>query len=172
VLYISGEITEELADEVNRALLILSSESRDPITVIINSPGGSTNAGLSIIDMMQLTGCRIRCVCTCLAASMAAVIFSQGDERIMLRHSRLMLHETKVSASFTGGSETLKELTRRLTDTAKILYSLLADRSGRTLKEIEKACSFDNFMSADKAIELGLADKIADSIGMITEVTV
>ncbi len=170
ILFISGDITEELAQETNRALLILASESREPITIVIDSGGGSTDAGLSIIDMMKLTGCRIKCICTCLAASMAAIIFSQGDERILLPHARVMLHETKISARFTAGSATLREMTDSLNQTDKVLKKLLADKTGRTLEEIEKACSFDNFMSAEQAIDFGLADSIADKLDMITEV--
>ena len=169
IIFINDAITPKLAAEVTRDLLILGSESDKPITIVIDSPGGNTDAGLAIIDMMRIVDCPIKCFCTCLAASMAAVIFTQGDERLMLEHARLMLHETKVMGDITGGSETLREITKRLGETDDVINELISRKSGKTKKEIAKLCSFDNFMTAEQAIKLGFADKTADRLSMIME---
>ena len=170
IVTLEGEITECYANEIIRQLLILGSESQAPITMIIDSPGGSISAGLAIIDVMQMLGDRVRCVCTCLAASMAAVIFAAGSQRLMLPHSRLMLHQARVSGQINGGSETLTQISKRLTEESEAVNTILAESTGKTVKEIKKACSFDNYMSPEEAIAFGIADEVINRLDMIMEV--
>ena len=170
IVTLEGEITECYANEIIRQLLILGSESQAPITMIIDSPGGSISAGLAIIDVMQMLGDRVCCVCTCFAASMAAVIFAAGSQRLMLPHSRLMLHQARVSGQINGGSETLTQISKRLTEESEAVSMILTESTGKTVKEVKKACSFDNYMSPEEAIAFGIADEVINRLDMIMEV--
>ena len=170
IVTLEGEITDAKANEIVRQLMILGAETKDKITIMIDSPGGSVGAGFAIIDTMRLLGDRIVCVCTGMAASMAAVIFSEGSERLMLPHSVIMIHQTRLSGHISGGSETIDQISRRLTKNSTEINSLLAKNTGKTIEEIEKASAYDNYMSAEEAIAFGIADKVADRFEMIMEV--
>ena len=172
VVTLEGDITDEKGDEIVRQLLILASQSPAEITMLINSPGGSVSAGLSVIDTMRLIGRDITCVCTGLAASMAAVIFSEGTKRLMFPHSRVMIHQAKVIGNISGNSETLSQIGKHLSDTSKTVDGILAKNTGKTLKEIAKATSFDNYMTPEEAISFGIADATADSLDSFMEVRI
>ena len=95
-IWLTGEITSEVADAVIAQILHLDAEDPDAeITLYIDSPGGSVTAGLSIYDVMQAVSADIHTVCVGTAASMAAVLFAAGDRREILRHGEVMIHESR-----------------------------------------------------------------------------
>lgn len=170
IVRLEGEITDAMANEVIRQLMILGSETKEDITILIDSPGGSVGAGFAIIDAMRMLGNRIVCVCTGLAASMAALIFSEGSERLMFPHSVVMIHQARLSGHISGGSETIEQISRRLAKNSAEVNSLLAKNTGKTLGEIESASAYDNYMSAEEAVAFGIADGVADRLELIMEV--
>ena len=97
-IWLTGEITSEVADAVIAQILHLDAEDPDAeITLYIDSPGGSVTAGLAIYDVMQAVSADIHTVCIGTAASMAAVLFAAGDRREILRHGEVMIHDPLVS---------------------------------------------------------------------------
>lgn len=89
----------DLAHRVER----LSSESDEPINLLINSPGGSVEAGLQLVEAMHIAqsrGVTIRCAVTTLAASMAFIILNECDERYALSHSLLLFHPARAMLMF------------------------------------------------------------------------
>ena len=95
-ILITGEVNSQLMIKV--VLLLREFDKKDPtqpITLYIDSPGGSVNAGLVIVDYMKLCKAPVYTVCMSLAASMGAVIFSAGEKghRYMFEHSQLMIHQ-------------------------------------------------------------------------------
>lgn len=89
-----GEVTPETVNALVRQLRYLQRQDPEgPITLYINSPGGSVDSGMALYDVMQAVSCPIRTICVGLAASMAALLFISGGQRDMLPHSRLMIHD-------------------------------------------------------------------------------
>ena len=164
-IWISGEINSELADAVISQILHLDAENPDAeITLYIDSPGGSVTAGLAIYDVMQAVSADIRTVCVGTAASMAAVLFAAGDRREILRHGEVMIHDPLVSGGISGSALTVQEKSNRLMDKRKVLSGILAEHTGKDIKQIHKVTAKDTYFSAEEAVEFGLADAVIKKI--------
>ena len=161
IVFISGEVNDEMANAVCAQLLFL--QSQDPkkeISVYINSPGGSVTAGLAIYDTMQFVKCPVATYCIGQAASMGAVILAAGatGKRYALKHSRIMLHQP---SGYTGGQASdiqiaVKEVLRAKQD----LYEILSYHTGQTVQQLEKDAQRDFWMSSEEAKEYGLIDQV------------
>ena len=154
-----GEIDEDSVNSLVLQLQFLDQESHDPIDIYINSPGGSVSDGLAIYDMMQAIKSDVRTVCLGTAASMGAVIFASGDERAMLPHARVMIHDPLIER--TGGSAMkLKMVSDNLMRTREIIAGILARHTGKSMDEILEITANDSYFYAEEAINFGFADKI------------
>ncbi len=162
-LFLSGEITEEMANDFVSEMLYLV-DSKEPVDIYINSPGGSVNAGLVIYDTLQACADKfeINMYCTGMAASMAALILAGGPKghRYILPHSKCMIHEPLIAGGMGGSATSIKKTAESILETKAITNAILAMHTGKTIKEINKATSFDNFMDAEAAIAFGLCDEI------------
>lgn len=164
-VWLTGEITSEVADAVIAQILHLDAEDPDAeITLYIDSPGGSVTAGLSIYDVMQAVSADIHTVCVGTAASMAAVLFAAGDRREILRHGEVMIHDPLVSGGISGSALTVQEKSNRLMDKRKVLSGILAEHTGKNIKQIHKVTAKDTYFGAEEAVEFGLADAVIKKI--------
>lgn len=168
-LFLTGSIDSEVANAFLSQLLYLEEESMQPITIYINSPGGEVNAGLMIYDAMQGSSLEIRTICTGMAASMAAILFSAGQKgkRYLFKHSKVMIHEPLITNGVGGSASSIKNISESILETREILNGILALHTGKSVEEINEATSFDNFMNAEEAIKFGLCDAITDKIKVI-----
>ena len=156
-----GEINSESVNSLIRQIRYLARQ--DPngeITILINSPGGEVASGLALYDVMQSVDCPIKTVCVGTAASMAAVLFAAGDERVMLPNARVMIHDPLISSGIGGSTLTIKSISDDLMKTREIVAKILAKHTHKTLKEIYKKTEKDSYFYAEEAIEYGLADRI------------
>lgn len=167
-IFIHGEINEESANDFLSQMLYLEEESSEPINIYINSPGGSVNAGLVIYDCIQASNLEINVICAGMAASMAAIILAGGKKghRYILPHSKVMIHEPLLSHGVGGSATSIKNISDSIIETRELVNKMLAKHTGKTLKEINKATSFDNYMNAEEAIEFGLCDEIAARVNL------
>lgn len=161
IIYVTGVVTEEMADIVVPQLHYLENEDpKKDITMIINSPGGSVIAGLAIYDTMNYITCDVSTVVIGQASSMGSFLLSAGTKgkRFSLPSSRIMIHS--VAAGNQGKIQDMKismKETQRLSD---YLNACLAKHTGQTISQIELDTDRDNFMSAEQAKEYGLIDDI------------
>ena len=164
-VWLTGEITSELADAVISQILHLDAEDPDAeITLYIDSPGGSVTAGLSIYDVMQAVSADIHTVCVGTAASMAAVLFAAGDRREILRHGEVMIHDPLVSGGISGSALTVQDKSNRLMEKRKVLSGILAEHTGKSVKQIYKVTAKDTYFGAEEAVAFGLADSIVEKM--------
>ena len=164
-VWLTGEITSEVADAVISQILHLDAEDPDAeITMYIDSPGGSVTAGLSIYDVMQAVSADIHTVCVGTAASMAAVLFASGDRREILRHGEVMIHDPLVSGGISGSALTVQDKSNRLMEKRKVLSSILAEHTGKSVKQIYKVTAKDTYFGAEEAVAFGLADSIVEKM--------
>ena len=168
-VFLTGEITPESADSVIQQLLYLEDEGKtEPIDLIINSPGGSVSAGLMVYD--QLRGMRdsiqINSYCSGFAGSMAAIILAGGQHghRFILPHAKVMIHEPLIAGGVGGSATSIQRTAASIMETKRITIDLLAQDTGRSVEEIEKAISYDNTMNAEEAISFGICDRIAQRV--------
>lgn len=167
-LFINGDIDADLANDFLSEFLFLEQESDDPVTIYVNSHGGEVNAGLMIYDIIQESKLKINIVCTGIAASMAAILVAGGqkDRRYILPHSKMMIHEPLIGGGVGGSATSIKNISESILKTREITNGILAKHTGKTIEEIDKATSFDNYMDAEQAIEFGLCDKTTKTIIM------
>lgn len=165
-LFINGEIDGDLANDFLSEFLYLEQESDEPVTIYVNSHGGEVNAGLMIYDIIQESKLAINIVCTGIAASMAAILVAGGqkDRRYILPHSKMMIHEPLIGGGVGGSATSIKNISESILKTREITNGILAKHTGKSIEEIDKATSFDNYMDAEQSIEFGLCDRITNSI--------
>ena len=104
----------------------------------------------------------INIICAGMAASMAAIILAGGQKgyRYILPHSKVMIHEPLLSSGLGGSATSIKNISDSILETREIVNSILAKHTGKSLSEVNKATSFDNYMNAEEAIAFGLCDAI------------
>ena len=159
-----GEIDAEQTDSLCLQLRYLQKVDPDAqITIFINSPGGEVQSGLAIYDVMKAISCPIRTVCLGMAASMAALLFVAGDERDMLPHSRVMIHDPLIRAA--GGSALqMKSISDDLMRTREVTAQVIAEHTGKTVDEVYEATAKDTYFDAHEAVAYGLADRVVDTL--------
>ncbi len=165
-IFINGEIDSDLANDFLSEFLYLEQESDEPVTIYVNSPGGEINAGFMIYDIIQESKLEINMICAGMAASMAALLVAGGQKgrRYILPHSKMMIHEPLIGGGVGGSATSIKNISESILKTREITNGILAKHTGKSLEEIDKATSYDNYMDASQAIEFGLCDKISETI--------
>lgn len=163
--FLTGKITADTANEFAQQMLYLTAENA-PIDLYINSIGGEVNAGLAIYDIIQSCPCELNMYCVGQAASMAAVLLASGQKgrRFILPHSRVMIHEVLLNSSVSGSATSIYKMSESILEIRDLVNGILAEHTGKTLKEINKATSFDNVMNADEAVKFGICDKVVNGI--------
>ncbi|KAL2399107.1 ATP-dependent Clp protease proteolytic subunit [Exophiala dermatitidis] len=167
IVTVYGEVDDRMAATVTASLLYLEAESDRPISMYINSPGGSVTAGLSIYDCMNYIVPEVTTLVLGQAASMGSLLLAGGaaGKRFCLPHSTIMLHQP--SGGYFGTAADIaihaKEILRIRTQLNKIYERHLTGKNKMTLEEIEKMMERDYFLSAEEALELGVVDEILAS---------
>ena len=163
IIFLSEEVNDTTASLIVAQLLYL--EAQDPdrdIQFYINSPGGSVTAGMAIYDTMQYIKCDVATICVGMAASMGAFLLSAGakGKRMALPNAEIMIHQP--SAGTQGQITDMAIHLKRLVTIKERMNKILAENTGRTIKEVTDACERDNFMSADEALSFGLIDRVIE----------
>ena len=161
IIMLSGEVNDAVASTIVAQLLFLEAQDPDKdIFFYINSPGGVITSGFSIYDTMNYIKSDVVTICIGQAASMGAFLLACGAEgkRYALPSSRIMIHQPLGGAQGQASDIAIqaKEILRMKT----YLNEILAEKTGKTVKRIEKDTERDFFMSAKEAEEYGLIDKV------------
>ncbi|MEX0910125.1 MAG: ATP-dependent Clp protease proteolytic subunit [Candidatus Paceibacterota bacterium] len=162
IIFLGGAIDDNVANTIIAQLLFLEKEdSKKDINVYVNSPGGSTTAGLAIVDTMNHIQADVATTCVGLAASMGAIILATGapGKRTALPNAEIMIHQPWVSN--VGGQATDIEITaRHIIRTRASINRILAERTGQKIEKIELDVERDFFMDAQEAKEYGIVDQV------------
>ena len=161
VLELMTSVDAESCAVVIRGLLHLQRQNPTaPITLYINSPGGEVQSGLALYDVMQAVSCPIRTVCLGMAASMGALLFIAGDEREILPHSRIMIHDPLIGAGAGGSALSVKARADDLMRIRDITAGVIARHSGMSIERVFELTASDTYFEAEEAVEAGLADRV------------
>lgn len=160
IVFLSGEITDEVANLIVSELLYLNSLGNDDIYLYINSPGGSVTAGMAIYDTMNFIKADVVTICVGMCASMGAFLLSSGckGKRMSLKNGEVMIHQPL--GGVKGQASDIQIHADRIIKMKKKLNSILASNTSKDVKVIERDTERDNYMDAKEALEYGLIDKI------------
>ena len=164
-IFLTGEINEESAVEIIRQLMYLDNRSSDPVTLYISSPGGSVISGMAIYDYINIMQSRVNTVCIGIAASMGAILFLAGRDRMILPHSKVMIHDPSFGGSASIAGQKPLEIQEKLNDlmeTRRLLADVIAARTGLSRKQVLNLTKKDTYFTAEQALSAGLATEILD----------
>lgn len=164
IIFLGGAIDPDMANLINAQLLFLDSEdSKKDIQLYINSPGGSVYDGLSILDTMNYVKSDVSTICLGLAASMGAILLSNGShgKRFALPNSRMLIHQVLGGAE--GQASDVKIQAEEILGLKDKLNNILAKNCQRDIKDVEKDTDRDYYLSSEQAVKYGLIDKVFDA---------
>ena len=160
IIILSGEIDDNLSNNIVAQLLYLDSINNDDISLYINSPGGSITAGMAIYDTMNIIKSDVSTICIGMAASMGAFLLSSGcsGKRFCLPNSEVMIHQPLGGAQ--GQATEIKIAAERILKLKNKLNMILSHNTGRDISVIERDTERDFFMDSNEALAYGLIDKV------------
>ena len=164
IIFLSGEINNDVADVVVAQLLFLEAEDPDKdIQFYINSPGGLVTAGMAIYDTMNYIKAPVSTIVIGMAASMAAVLLAAGTKgkRVALPNAEIMIHQPLGGAQ--GQATDIAIQAEQILKSKKKINRILADCTGKSEEQIAADVERDHYLSADEALEYGLIDNIFKS---------
>jgi len=163
IVFLDGEINDQSADLVVAQLLFLDGQdSEKDINLYINSPGGSVTAGLAIYDTMQYLKSNIQTICIGQAASMAALILAAGTDakRFVLPSSRVIIHQPWGGAQ--GQARDIGIQSKEIVRLKKLTINYFSKHTGKDPDQIARDMERDFYMSAEDAVEYGVADSVLE----------
>jgi ATP-dependent Clp protease protease subunit len=163
VIFLVGEVNDQVANLLVAQLLFLESENPDKdIQFYINSPGGAVTAGLAIYDTMQFIKPDVSTMCIGQACSMGSLLLTAGakGKRYSLANSRVMIHQPSGGAQ--GQATDIDIQAREILYIRKRLNQLYVEHTGQPLEKIESDLERDRFMNPVEAKAYGLIDEVLD----------
>ena len=161
IVFIGTAVDDMMANLIIAQLLFLEAEDPEKdIHLYINSPGGSTTAGLAIYDTMQLIRPDVQTICVGQAASMGAVLLGAGTEgkRFALPNSRILIHQPWGGAQ--GQASDIAIQAKEILRIKDRLNQILSSHTGQTLEKIVADADRDFIMDAEEAKSYGLVDHV------------
>ncbi len=170
VIFLDETVTSDSVNETIRQIILMGLASTDPITIIIDSPGGSIQAGFQLIDVMDASPCVIRTVALGSACSMGAVILAAGTPgyRAVSARSKVMIHEPLISGGVSGSTSQIESVANSLKERRETINKMLCKYTHQSMKVMKKATSYDHWYDAKEALEFGLVDAIATESELFT----
>lgn len=165
IIFLSDEVTSDSMDVITAQMLYLDSVDNRDINLYINSPGGDCYSGLELVSVMDFIKSDVATTILGMAASMGAVISSNGTKgkRFVLPYSRFMIHQPSSCfgySKFTDTQIALEEMKSVKDD----LYAILSNNSGKCIDDIAQLCNNgDNWMKGQTIVDEGWADRVITS---------
>ncbi len=164
IIFLEGEVRDEMANEIVRQLLLLSAEDPESdIYLYVNSPGGSVSAGMAIYDTMQFVKNDVATVGLGMCASMGQFLLTAGaaGKRYALKHTRVMMHQP---LGGLGGVQSLvQKQAEQMLLIKRQMAELIAEHSGQPVERIVEDSEWEKWFSAEEAKEYGIVDHVVTS---------
>ena len=161
IVLLGGEVNDDSANLIVAQLLFLQAQdAKKPVSMYINSPGGSVTAGLAIYDTMQFISCPVHTYCIGQAASMGAVLLTAGEKghRFALPNARIMIHQPWGGAE--GKASDIEITCQEILRLKQKPNDILAAHSGQPMEQVVRDTDRDHFMGAEEARAWGLIDQV------------
>ena len=170
IVFLSSQVDDSSAYQIIRKLWFLESlDSKKPILLVINSPGGSVDSGFAIWDQIQLIAPPVHTLIMGLAASMGSILSlaAAKGKRFATPQSRIMIHQPLIGGTIYGQATDLEIQAKEIIKTRELLVNIYVEKTGKDHKVIEKALDRDTWMSSKEAKDFGLLDQIVTSYSQI-----
>ncbi|OLS02060.1 ATP-dependent Clp endopeptidase proteolytic subunit ClpP [Tissierella creatinophila] len=164
IIFLGGEVNNVMSDLIVAQLLFLEAEDPDKdVQIYINSPGGSVSAGFAIYDTMQYIKPEVSTICVGMAASMGAFLLAGGakGKRFSLPNSDIMIHQPLGGTQ--GQAEDIRIQAEKIIEIRERINHILSERTGQPLEKIAQDTDRDYHLTAQKAVEYGIIDKVVNS---------
>ena len=161
IIFLGGEINTEVANSVIAQMLFLEGkDNTKDICLYLNSPGGTIDAGLAIMDTMNYIKCDVSTICVGRAASMGAFLLAGGTKgkRFSLPNSEIMIHQPLGGAQ--GQVSDIQIQANHIQYIKDRMNQMLSENTGKPLEVVEKDTDRDNYMTAQEAKDYGIIDEI------------
>ncbi|MDY5582722.1 ATP-dependent Clp protease proteolytic subunit [Opitutia bacterium KCR 482] len=165
-IFLWDEVSDESSADIVRKLLYLDMLDHDKeITLYMSTPGGSISAGMAVYDTMKLIKAPVKVVVVGIAMSMGSILLSAAPKgrRFLFPSARVMIHQPLIMGEMSGTAVDMHIQAMELERMREELNKILAEASGQPLEKIAADTDRDFFMTAQEAVDYGLAD------GIITE---
>ncbi|MHB8656833.1 MAG: ATP-dependent Clp protease proteolytic subunit [Solirubrobacteraceae bacterium] len=163
VVFLGGEVNEEIANLIVAQLVHLESDDPDKdIHLYINSPGGSIYAGLAVYDAMQFIRPDVQTICYGIAMSMGSLLLAGGaaGKRVALPNSRILIHQP--SGGFQGQSTDIEIHAQEVLTLRARVDGLYARHTGQAVERVHADMERDRFFSGADAVGYGLVDRVIE----------
>ncbi len=162
IVFLGVQVDDASADDVMAQLLVLESMDTDsPITMYINSPGGSFTAMTAIYDTMNFVRPHIQTVCLGQAASAAAVLLGAGQKgkRLALPNARILIHQPAMEG-IQGQASDIQIVADEIDRMREWMEKTIAEQTGQPEEKVRKDVERDKILTAEQALEYGLIDQV------------
>lgn len=166
IIFLGTPISDDIANAVMAQLLCLQSmDPERPISIYLNSPGGSFTALTAIYDTMRYIKPDVQTICLGQAASAAAVLLAAGTKgkRLALPNSRILIHQPATEGGY-GQSSDLEIQAREIMRIRTLMETMLAESTGQSVEKVSKDIERDKYLTAEEAKEYGIVDDILTSL--------
>lgn len=165
IICLNGTIHDGLASVIVAQLLFLEAENPDrPISLYINSPGGSVTAGMAIYDTMQYIQSPVSTLCNGQACSMGSLLLAAGEpgKRYALPNASIMMHQPSGGAA--GQASDIAIHAKEILKTRERLNNIYKKHTGdkHDIDTINRTLERDYFMTSYEALNFGLIDKVLE----------
>lgn len=164
IVLLTEPISPELAEDIVAKLLVLEGEdSKAPIDLYLNSPGGSVDSGFAIYDMARFISAPVRCICTGLTASAAVIVLMAAPKksRLSLPNSRFLIHQP--SGGVHGSTADIEIEATQILKIRERINVLISEETGQPFEKVELDTRRNYWMDAKEALKYGLISKIVNS---------
>jgi ATP-dependent Clp protease protease subunit len=165
-LFFSDEVSQESATAIIRKLWYLELIAPGKgITFIINSPGGSVDAGFAIWDQIKMISSPVTTLVTGLAASMGSILSlcAGKGRRLATPNARILIHQPSIHGGVRGQASDLEIHAREILKIRSRIIDLYVEATGKDRETIAAAIERDTWLGAEEAKEFGLIDRIITS---------
>lgn len=166
-IFLWGEVNSESAQElVEKFLYLETKDPGKPITFYINTPGGSITDGMAVYDTIKMLTSPVTAVVTGMAASMGSILLCAAPKgnRHVFPHSRVLIHQPLISGRMVAPAVDINIQALEMERLRDELNRILSESSGQPLEKIVQDTDRDFYLTAQEAIDYGLADKIVDTL--------
>ena len=160
---IIGEINDDTASYICSEIRYLSKNSKEPLTLILNSPGGSISAGMAIYDTLNASGCEVTTVVEGMAASMAAFLATCAatkGRRFCQPNAEIMVHQPL--GGVQGQASDISIVADHINSTKRKMTKIFADSVNLEESKIKALTDRDTWLSAEDALKMGFVDHVGD----------
>lgn len=167
IIFLGTPVTDDIANAVMAQLLCLQSmDPERPISMYINSPGGSFTAMSAIYDTMQYIKPPVETVCLGMAASAAAILLAAGSKgkRLALPNSTILIHQPSMGQGSYGQSSDIEIQANEILRIRTLMEKMLSDATGQSMEQVSRDVDRDKYLTAQQAKEYGIIDDVLTSL--------